>query len=180
MTVFVGSGTDCYLHLVSHHLTLHKKKKKKRGFSTYTGAELDVLVSLSHAVRELDLVVAEDVGHDHLDLVDGEEAAGAGVAAVAEGQVGGANADELAVSNDLGGLGAGLGGVLGLAQLVVAEGVENFGVGEDLVVEVDAAGGDFDDVVWGDDLAVGELDGLEDLALEGAWGVVSEFWGGVF
>lgn len=102
------------------------------------------------------------------------------MAAVAEGQVGGADADELAVSNDLGGLGAGLGGVLGLAQLVVAEGVENFGVGEDLVVEVDAAGGDFDDVVWGDDLAVGELDGLEDLALEGAWGVVSEFWGGVF
>lgn len=53
-----------------------------------------------------------------------------------------------------------------LAHPIAAEGVEDFRVGDKLWVVGGAVGGGFDDDAGGDDLAVGEGDGLEDFTAE--------------
>lgn len=127
---------------------------------------------LRRITRHLDIVLQQDTRKEHLDLVGGEEASRACMAAIAPEQAGLVAGDELVL-----GAGAGLGHAvavgLGMAQLVVAEAVELFGVGVVRGVAVDSGGGNFDEGSCGNVGAVGEGEALEGFAGEGGWGTVS-------
>lgn len=96
-------------------------------------------MSLCNAVGIPNLIVEQQVGHNHFDLVGSEESSGARMAAVAKGQTGLADADELAGCDDLGRAGVGLLVPLGLAEVVEAKSVECVGPVEDLAIRRNAA-----------------------------------------
>lgn len=136
---------------------------------THHMSKLNVWVSLSTSHDVLKLVPQKTVGQDHLDLVRGKEPPRARVPTKAKRQTVLADADKLVQRGAFDG--ASLLGVL--SQAVKAQRVHAVGVGEDFRVRVDGDGGDFDCDSGGDDLAVGEGEGLENLALEGCCITVS-------
>lgn len=109
-------------------------------------------------------------GDNHLDLIGGEEASGAGMSTIPESQAVLTDADELIMRRSLytrrGGV---VEGLVGFAHTVEAEAVEVIRVGEGGWVAGDAVGGDFDGYAGWEDSAVREVDWLEDFALEGGW-----------
>lgn len=116
--------------------------------------------------------------HDGFDLVGGEEAAGAGVATVAEchavviagGVHGGAAAAAAAAARRALRLRRGVGGGRAggrFAQFLEAEAVESVRAGVEFGIHADGLGGNADGGVGWDDKSVGQLVVLRDDALKG-------------
>lgn len=128
-------------------------------------------------VGELHVIMRQQMHHDGFDLVGGEEAAGAGVTAVAEcqavvitGGVHGGAAAAVAAARRVLRLRRGVGGGRAggrFAQFLEAEAVESVGVGVEFGIHADGLGGNADGGVGWDDKAVGQLVVLRDDALKG-------------
>lgn len=112
------------------------------------------------ALGELEIVVRQHMRHDSLDLIAGEEAAGASVPAEAEAHALRVRRGVLHFAGALG---------VDLAELGEAEGVELVRVRVDFGVHGDGVGGDADGGVGGDDEAVGHLVVDVDHAFHGDW-----------
>lgn len=134
---------------------------------THRPCKMNVSVSLPGPIHHLDIIIQQCPAHDHLDLVGGKEASRTSVATVPKNEVILVNTDEL-IRRACSGL---LNAVKSLlfAHLVESERVEDVRVGDDIRVVHGTVGGYFDDAACGNDLAVGEGYGLEDLTAEGIW-----------
>lgn len=93
------------------------------------------------------------------------------MSSVTKRQAGSSDADKLAVGYNLSGFDGRLLLILSHAKVVVAQSVESVWIIVNFVVKVHAAGRDLDDNTSWDGLAVGEGEGLEDLTLEGSFGM---------
>lgn len=128
--------------------------------ATYSVPKLNVPIPPLTPGDQPDVVAHDHLGQDHLHAVHGEEAARAGVPPVPEREIPGRVADEVRASRV----------VAVPAPLARPEGIEALRVGDDARVPAQAVGRDLGDHAGGNDLSVGEREGLEDLALEGGWG----------
>ncbi|KAH8649075.1 hypothetical protein BX600DRAFT_109972 [Xylariales sp. PMI_506] len=133
------------------------------GVGGRAGADDGLGGKLAGAAGEAELVVAEDVAEDELELVGGEEAAGAGLGTEAEAQVLLVDGDELVLLGALVVVGVGDGAV---AQLDEAVGVEGLGVGvEGRVAHCHRVRG-LDGDAGGEVEAAAESHGLGDVSVE--------------